>query len=294
MSKLVAMENSPISKRWGDLTPSDVLQIYLLEGYDGLVRRAPLSAKPRVIFEKSLKYLPADPRCVWCSAPFKGVGAPLMRAIGKNKSKYNPNLCTECEDFVRQNKASAEVDMSLVFADIRGSTALAEKLNPSEFSRLINRFYTVASDILVSAKAYIEKLAGDQVSAFFTPGLAGAEHYKIAIQAAKDIMLATGHGEPQGPWAPAGIGVHSGVSFFGAVGSPDGLTELSILGDPPNTAARLASSAKDGEILISTTIAEKAGLDTNSLEMRELELKGKQEKVTVWVETVGANIVQAT
>lgn len=287
------MEDSPGSKRWGDLTPNDVLKIYLLEGYGGLVRRAPLSAKPRVIFEKSLKYLPANPRCVWCSAPFKGVGAPLMRAIGKSKSKYNPNLCTECEDFVRENKAGAEVDMSLIFADIRGSTTLAENVNPLEFSKLINRFYTVASDILVEAKAYIEKLAGDQVSAFFTPGLAGPEHYKVAIQAARDIMKATGHGSPEGPWVPVGIGVHSGVSFFGAVGSPEGLTELSILGDPPNTTARLASAAKDGEILISTAIAEKSGLDTSPLEMRELELKGKHEKVNVWVETMGIQVAQA-
>ncbi len=213
-----------------------------------------------------------------------------MRAIGKDKSRYNPNLCTECEEFVRNNKAGAEVDMSLLFADIRGSTTLAEKLNPSEFSKLINRFYTVSSEILVKAKAFIEKLAGDQVSAFFTPGLAGAEHYKLAIQAARDILRATGHGDPQGPWVPVGIGVHSGLTFFGAVGSPDGLTELSMLGDPPNTAARLASSARDGEILISKTIAEKAGLNTSSLVMRELELKGKQEKVIVWVERVDAQV----
>jgi hypothetical protein len=146
-----------LTKPWRGLTPNDVLKIYLLEGYDGLARRAPASAKPRFLFEKSLKYLPADPRCVWCSAPFRGIGAPLMRAIGKDKSKYNPNLCTECEDYVRKNKAGAEIDMSLLFADIRGSTALAEKLNPSEYSELINRFYTVASDILVKEKALIEK-----------------------------------------------------------------------------------------------------------------------------------------
>lgn len=285
-------ELSPAKKAWGDLTPNDILQIYLVEGYDGLVKRAPISARPRFLLEKSLRYLPADPRCVWCSAPFKGVGAPFMRAIGKDKSKYNPNLCTECEDFVRKNKAGTEVDMSLIFADIRGSTSLAEKLNPAEFSKLINRFYTVASDILVTAKAYIEKLAGDQVSGFFTPGLAGPEHYKVAINAARDIMRATGHGSPEGSWVPVGIGVHSGVSFFGAVGSPDGLTELSILGDPPNTTARLASTAKDGEILISKTIAEKAELDTRSFEMRELELKGKQEKVGVWVQRVGDFVAQ--
>lgn len=277
------MTDETLTKPWRGLTPNDVLKIYLLEGYDGLARRAPPSAKPRFLFEKSLKYLPADPRCVWCSAPFRGIGAPLMRAIGKDKSKYNPNLCTECEDYVRKNKAGAEIDMSLLFADIRGSTALAEKLNPSEYSELINRFYTVASDILVKEKALIEKLAGDQVSGFFAPGLAGDDYHDDAIRAAKQILEATGYGSPEGPWAPVGIGVHSGRTFYGAVGTPTGLTELSILGDTPNTAARLASEAKAGEILISKTVAEKAGLDTSDLEMRDLALKGKQEKVGVWV-----------
>ncbi|MGH2581598.1 MAG: adenylate/guanylate cyclase domain-containing protein [Anaerolineales bacterium] len=277
------MTDETSKKAWGDLTPNDVLKIYLLEGYDGLARRAPVSARPRFLLEKSLRYLPADPRCVWCSAPFRGIGAPLMRAIGKDRSKYNPNLCTECEDFVRSNKASAEIDMSLLFADLRGSTTLAEKLNPSEFSELINRFYTVVSDILVKEKALIEKLAGDQVSGFFTRGLAGPDYHDDAIRAAKQILEATGYGSREGAWAPVGIGVHSGQTFYGAVGTPTGLTELSILGDTPNTAARLASEAKAGEILISTTIAEKAGLDTSDLEMRELTLKGKKDKVGVWV-----------
>jgi adenylate cyclase len=123
----------------------------------------------------------------------------------------------------------------------------------------------------------------NQVSGFFTPGLAGDDYHDDAIRAAKQILEATGYGSPEGPWAPVGIGVHSGHAFYGAVGTPSGLTELSILGDIPNTAARLASEAKAGEILISKTLAEKAGLDTSDLEVRELALKGKQEKVGVWV-----------
>ena len=279
------MPDQLVNKPWDQLTPNDILKIYMLEGYDGLRKRAPLQQWPRFAFESALKYVPADPRCIWCSAPFRGFGAPIMRAIGKDKSKYNPNLCTECEDFVRKNNAGTEVDLSLLFADIRGSTTLAEKLSPAEFSSLINRFYTVATQILVDAKAYLDKLAGDQVSAFFLPGLAGPDHYKVALQSAKDILLATGHGDAGGPWVPVGIGVHGGQTYFGAVGTSQGLTDLTVLGDPPNTAARLASNAKAGEILVSQTAAEKAELDTTNLEMRNLELKGKSERVNVWVLT---------
>ena len=279
------MADETISKPWAQLTPNDILKIYMLEGYDGLAKRAPLKEWPKFAFERALKYLPADPRCVWCSAPFRGVGAPFMRAIGKDKSKYNPNLCTECEDFVRRHNAGTEIDLSLLFADIRGSTTLAEKLSAAEFSGLINRFYTVATKILVDAKAYLDKLAGDQVSAFFSPGLAGPQHYKVALDSAKKILAATGHSDPGGPWVPVGIGLHGGVTYFGAVGTAQELTDLTVLGDPPNTAARLASKAKAGEILVSHFAAERAELKTSGLEKRSLELKGKTETVDVWVLT---------
>ncbi len=277
------MVNEDINKPWAELTPNDILKIHLLEGYNGLIKRGPASMWPRFAFEKALKYIPSDPRCMWCRAPFRGFGAPFMRAIGKDKSKYNPNFCAECEHFVRTYNAGTEVDLSLLFADIRGSTTLAEKMSAAEFSSLINRFYTVTSKILVEALAYIDKLAGDQVSAFFSPGMAGPHQYKVAVKSAIAILEATGHSDPGGPWVPVGIGVHGGLTYYGAVGTSEGLTDLTLLGDPPNTAARLASTAKAGEILISQFAAEKAELDTTGLEMRALDLKGKSETVNVWV-----------
>jgi adenylate cyclase len=278
------MDEIAKDKQIQDLSPNEVLQIYLMEGPGGLRRRTPLKLAPRMFLESGiLKYIPSNPRCVWCQAPFKGLGAPFMKAIGKDKSKFNPTLCTECEDFVRQHNAGVETEMSMLFADIRGSTSLAEKLSAVEFSSVINRFYSVASDILAMEKGFLEKLAGDQVSAFFIPGLAGKEHYQHALNAARKILMATGHSDPKGPWVPVGIGIHIGQTFFGAVGKAEGLTDLAFLGDPPNTAARLASSAKAGEVLISAPIAERLQLDKSSFENRKLTLKGKAETVDVWV-----------
>jgi adenylate cyclase len=179
-----------------------------------------------------------------------------------------------------------EIEMSMLFADIRGSTTLAEKMSAVEFSSIINRFYSVTSDILAMEKGFLEKLAGDQVSAFFIPGLAGIRHYDHAYNAAKRILEATGHTDPNGPWVSVGVGIHIGKTFFGAVGKAEGLSDLAFLGDAPNTAARLASSAKAGEILVSAPIAEKLQLDTSTLESRQLELKGKSEQVNVWVQNL--------
>jgi adenylate cyclase len=178
--------------------------------------------------------------------------------------------------------------LSLLFADIRGSTALAETMTPTEFSRLIDRFYTVATGALIETGAIIDKLAGDQVAGIFTPGLAGPQHARQAITAAQMILHATGHGAPEGPWIPVGAGVHTGTAFVGAVGSSDGTIDITVLGDAANTAARLSSNARQGEIIISTATCEAAGPDfpaLDNLQVRQLELKGKSEPVSVRVLT---------
>jgi class 3 adenylate cyclase len=102
------------------------------------------------------------------------------------------------------------------------------------------------------------------------------------------ILQATGHGAPEGPWIPIGAGVHTGTAFVGAVGSSDGTFDITVLGDAANTAARLSSNAAQGEIVISSAAGEAAGPDfpaLDNLEVRELELKGKREPVSVRVLT---------
>jgi adenylate cyclase len=82
---------------------------------------------------------------------------------------------------------------------------------------------------------------------------------------------------------PVGISVHAGVAFFGAVGAAEGLTDMSALGDEVNLAARLASKAAAGEIIVSEQALREAGLDGSDLESRSLELKGISELVPVRV-----------
>jgi class 3 adenylate cyclase len=73
---------------------------------------------------------------------------------------------------------------------------------------------------------------------------------------------------------PVGIGVHAGIAYFGAMGSAEGLVNISAIGDEVNTAARIASKAAAGEILISEQALKAAGVDSSQLESRSLELKG--------------------
>lgn len=229
-----------------------------------------------------LKLLPDGPRCKFCNAPYHGFGAPLMRALGKGPSRLTPQLCAQCHKHASQHLGGAEVELTMLFADIRGSTALAEKMSPTEFGQLISHFFAVAGDIITRSQALLDRLVGDQVIGLYIPGFAGHEHKQLAIHAAQELLRATGHGSTTGPWIPVGIGIHTGVAFVGSVGDAGIATDITVLGDAANTAARLSSNAAVGEILVSEN-AMIAELNPEKLGTRVLELKGKSQPVKVFV-----------
>ena len=105
----------------------------------------------------------------------------------------------------------------------------------------------------------------------------------MAVRAAEEILINTGHKDINGPWAPVGLGVHTGVAFVGAVGTSDGVVDITALGDDVNIAARLASQAKTGEILLSEQTLRAANMDPAHLEKRNLALKGKSATFDVRV-----------
>ena len=224
--------------------------------------------------------LPADPRCQLCAAPFEGPGGRLMRLIGKRPSDGNPNMCNTCQKVLIKHHGGAEVTGSMVFADIRGSTTIAEQMSVGEFRALLNRFYTQASRAVFAHGGVVDKFVGDELVAVYPP-VYGARHAENAVATATDLLRATGHADPGGPWAPVGIGVHTGPVWFGAIGEGEH-TEITVVGDAVNITARLASQAATGEILVSTDAARDAGLDS-ALEHRTLKLKGKESTTEVVV-----------
>lgn len=225
------------------------------------------------------RMLPHDPRCKFCNAPFSGIGGTIVKSIfGKQQSGLNPRICNICEQASRQFPGGADVEMSILFADIRGSTTLAEKMAPSEYQRLIQKFYTEATNLIVKEDGLVEKLAGDAVTAFWGAGFAGPNYVQRTIEVAQSLSRNMSRQD-----IPVGISVHTGVAYFGAVGTPDGLVDISAIGDEVNVAARLASKAAAGEIIISEKALHEAGMDTNTLEQRTLELKGISQPVPVRV-----------
>ena len=222
-----------------------------------------------------LRLLPSSPRCKLCNAPFSGAGSVLMKLIGKTPWERNPRICRFCiTSLPRKWPGGVELEASLLFADIRGSTTLAESMSPAQYGELINRFFRTATDAFVQHDAIIDQLVGDEAIGLFLPGYAGPRHAGQAVAAARTLIAAMQKAEDG---LPVGIGVHTGLVFIGSVGSPDSFTDFTALGDAVNTAARLASAARAGEILLSETSRAAAGITLEQVDERLLELKGKAE-----------------
>lgn len=255
---------------WTKYRPEEQWQM-VLHGKDPALRR----------YRHVLGLIPSSPRCKFCNAPFRGPGAPLMALVDRGRSRLNPHFCRICLETIPVG--GAEIEHTMLFADVRGSTALAEQMGATAFSQLINRFYVAGTEVLTHSDALIERLVGDQLIGLYVPGFAGPEHAHKAVEAGKALLQRLGYGQPDGPWLSAGVGIHTGMAFVGAVGSADGLTNITALGDAVNVAARLSSTAGPGEILVSEAALRAARLTAHVGEKRALQLKGRSEPVDVRV-----------
>ena len=249
---------------------------------DEVWRQMLINPLPILPHRRLLGRIPSAPRCKWCTRPFGGPGGLVMSALGRGPWTKNAKYCTGCFKVLRQSHGGAEIECSFLFADVRGSTPLAEQMRPREFNRLMGRFYDTATDVLVRYDAIVDAFVGDAVVAIFVPAMAGEDHGRVALEAAVELLKGLGFGKDQRPLLPVGVGVNSGQAYVGAIGEGRD-TELRALGDAVNTTARLASAAGAGEILMPAEAVHRAGLTGSPMERRTLTLKGKSQPVDVMV-----------
>jgi len=215
--------------------------------------------------------IPRSPRCKTCQTPFEGPFKTIFGLLGKERFAKNPNYCRACYRWLTEKKGGAEVQLSMLFADVRGSTPLSQQLGAANFAKVMDRFYSTGVEILIRRDALVERFMGDQIVGYFIPGFAGPNHARVAIRAGLELLRATGHAPDSQPWAPIGIGVHTGEAYVGTVGTD--VLEFTALGEEVTLAARLASAAGAGELMASDAAYEAAGMKT-PVERRQLELKG--------------------
>lgn len=232
------------------------------------------------VLRRVLRRVPSPPRCGMCLAPFRGAGGRVLKVVGFGVSRKNPNWCNRC--FEKAPLGGAEIDTGVLFADVRGFTSMSETRAPEEVARLLNRLYAVAANVLARHDAVIDKLVGDEVMALFVSGFAGPEYVSKMVGAAEGLLRGVGYAPGEAPWLPLGLGLDCGVAFVGNVGSGE-VKDFTALGDVVNTAARLQSQAKPGQIVMSERVFGEVPGRFPDARSVSLELKGKSEPVAARV-----------
>jgi adenylate cyclase len=238
--------------------------------------------RPLLLTRRFWKHIPSSPRCKVCANPFGGIGGRIAGIAGWRRSRKNPNVCARCCDALPPG--GAEVDIAVLFADVRGSTALGESAPAGEYAELLNRFYAASTDVLLRHDGLIDKLIGDEAMALFIPGVAGPDYRRRAVEAAVDVLRAVGYGSPAGPWLQVGVGVNAGEAYVGNVGSA--VVDFTALGDPVNVAARLQSAAGGGQLVVATDVADDLARLLPGARADSVEVRGRDAPVAVLVADV--------
>lgn len=226
-----------------------------------------------------MRRLPSEPRCRLCNAPYGGLGGRIMRRFGFGPSRKNPMLCNTC--FEKAPMGGVEMEIGVLFADVRGFTSLSESMSPPAVAEMLNRFYAVATRVL-GRSAVIDKLVGDEVMAIYIPQLMGDRWEDDILRDASELLTEVGFGSGQEPWLRLGIGLDVGRAYVGNVGSGD-VKDFTALGDVVNTASRLQSAAEAGQIVMSERLFARLSGGGTQARSTNLELKGKSQDQAVRV-----------
>jgi adenylate cyclase len=217
-----------------------------------------------------VRLIPRSPRCKLCNVPFAGPGR-IFRLAGFGQSRKNPKMCNNC--FERAPMGGEETEVGVLFADVRGYTALVESASPEEAATLLAPFYRAARDVLMSKDAVIDKLVGDEVMGLFIPLFIGEDAVRKMVEAGVELLEQTA-----AVGLAVGAGADFGVAFVGNVGEED-VKDFTALGDVVNTAARLQAQAEPAQLITSERVYEAVRDRFPAARRVELELKGKSAPV---------------
>jgi adenylate cyclase len=231
--------------------------------------------EPLKVAQRIFRRLPRDPRCKLCLNPFGGVGGKMIGLLGHKPSRKSPNSCQYCFD--RLPTGGIEIDIGVVFADVRASTALGERSDATAFAKRLNEFYATATKVLIHNEGIVDKLIGDEVMGLFIQGIAGPDYRRKAANAA--LQLASEVTE-----LPLGVAANAGIAFVGNVGSGSVL-DFTALGDAVNVGARLQAHASPREVVLEASLYPLIEAEYPGGRVDRVAVRGREQPVEVVVLT---------
>ena len=199
----------------------------------------------------------------------------------------SPNLVDQIvQGALKLDQDGTEVEVTMLFADIRGFTAMSERHTPAEMVRTLNDYFEVMVDVLFRHGGTLDKYVGDEVIGLFGAPVPLADAPVRAVRCALDMFRALEEfnrlrAERGQEPIRIGIGVNTGPVIAGAIGSSQTL-QYTVIGDAVNVAARLCSVAGPGELIISETTRRACGPEVRAEAREPVQLKGKSGKMPIF------------
>ena len=244
------------------------------ERWSAILRGDAATALGPRLARRAFALVPGRPRCKFCNAPYGGPLALPFRLFGYRPSQKTPHVCARCLEWAPEG--GAIVPLTVLFADVRGYTSITESGPRNAAPALLNRFYEVASSVLLRHEAVLGQGAGGQVMGIFVPGLTGRDYAGKAVAAATTLLEAVGYRTPGGPWVEIGVGISTGEEFCGNVGG--GFKDFTAVGEITNTAARLTARATSGEAIVDAATCA-AAMDFSFLSGDVVTLEGRSAPI---------------
>jgi adenylate cyclase len=176
--------------------------------------------------------------------------------------------------------------LTVLYADMRGSTSLAEHTDPESLVGYINDYLSRMTDVILAYEGTLDKFIGDGVMALFGAPFPQSDHALRAVRVGLEMQAA--HQAVMAAWqtrglvpAPIGVGIATGEMTVGEMGSSQ-RSDYTVIGRAANLGARICTAAKGGQVLISQTTYDLAKVNVEAVPITGLQLKGVDDDVTAY------------
>jgi adenylate cyclase len=226
------------------------------------------------------------------------IGALGLRYFGETRqrrrvtalfSQYVPE--TVAQRLVDEDRASLaaegeRLDMTVLFCDLRGFTALSESLSPATVRVMLNHYYDRVTDVVLAMRGTLMKYVGDEVFAVWGAPLPSTDHPQRALECAMAIQALTPQlnrelVEMDAPEVSFGIGLNTGEAVAAHFGGGR-RRQYDVVGDTVNVGARLCSAAGRGEIILSDQLLSRVPSPPPVEPVGPVELKGVSRELRLW------------
>ena len=218
-----------------------------------------------------------------------------LSGINKIKSTFKKYVSGNIVDELLQNESSLELggtqsEVCVLFSDIRGFTALSEKMKPSDVVYLLNTYFESMIEVVFSNNGTLDKIIGDELMVLYGVPLKNNNDSQSAVKTAIEMFKALDvfnkEIEKQNlPQLEIGIGINYGKVVSGNIGSKRQMN-YTVIGDAVNLASRLCSHAKSGEVVISRSVLDRLDNFEGFKEQIPIKVKGKSQKIDNWIYSV--------